>query len=425
MICRLRKFLLLSVGAVSAAVSGAEYVGVDAPQAHQLDESYTFEQYLDHFDKSYDDQAEYDTRSQIFVRNIKKIMSHNEGKMTEDGDVIEGYVMGVNMFTDVDAGELPMGYNKLMHPAWRTQLMAGASKTERMLGGTDTDAYSRPPDFQMDEVSDLPTEVDWEKEGKMNPTIPQQGGCGSCWSFATTGIIESHLAIATGEDTVVSLSEQSILQCTPNPDHCGGDGGCKGSTVELAMNYLADITAQKTGGMYNIDEVPYDANKGDWGKCEDLATGKTPSVGINGWTQLPANDYKATMNALAKAGPLAIAAAASGWAMYEKGVYEGTGDATVNHAIIMVGYGVDETTGEKYYKVRNSWGPGFGEDGYIRIKRTDDDSNVCHTDTNPLVGLACALDDNGNKIDVQPVEVCGTNGVLLDVSYPVDVHKIE
>ena len=65
-------------------------------------------------------------------------------------------------------------------------------------------------------------------------------------------------------------------------------------------------------------------------------------------------------------GPVAIAVAAN-WGMYEKGVFSPettTGaDATVNHAVVLVGYGVDEVTGEKYYKVRNSWGPGFGEDG--------------------------------------------------------------
>ena len=72
----------------------------------------------------------------------------------------------------------------------------------------------------MEEVSALPDSVDWSAEGKVS-NAPNQGGCGSCWSFAATAAIESHLAIATGEKPF-ELSEQDMLQCSPNPDHCGG-----------------------------------------------------------------------------------------------------------------------------------------------------------------------------------------------------------
>ena len=137
MICRLRNILLLSAAAVSAASQGP------APQAHQLDDTYSFAQYLSHFDKSYDDPKEYDRRSNIFAKNLQKILRHNVGKMTEAGDVIEGYVMGVNMFTDVETSELPMGYNKALHPAWRSQLLGGGvSSTERLLGAIDTNTES-------------------------------------------------------------------------------------------------------------------------------------------------------------------------------------------------------------------------------------------------------------------------------------------
>lgn len=213
----------------------------------------------------------------------------------------------------------------------------------------------------MDEVAKLPEGVDWAKDGKVNPTIPQQGGCGSCWSFATVGVIEAGLAISTG-DAPVSLSEQNVLQCTPNPDDCGGEGKCSGSTVELAMDYIADRTAKKTGGMFEIKDVPYHATAELWGDCQDLTKGKVPAVGIEGFTNVPSNDYKATMNALAKKSPLAVAVAASSWFSYEKGVLSSKG-TELDHAVLLVGYGVDEQTGEKYWKVRNSWGAGFGENG--------------------------------------------------------------
>lgn len=419
MILSLRNIFLLSAAAVSAA--NAKH---PAPQAHQLDASYTFEQYLAHFDKSYDDPDEYDRRSNTFDRHLKKILRHNVGKMTEAGDVIKGYVMGVNMFTDVETEELPMGYNKALNPAWSSQFMGGASSTERMLGAIDTASYSKPPAFKMEDVSDLLESIDWEERGKVNPQIPQQGGCGSCWTFAATATIESHLAIANGDDQFVSLSEQNMLQCTPNPDHCGGKGKCDGATVEIGLNYIADMTAKGEGGMFDITDVPYTGGGGGQ-HCKDLTKGKSASVGIDAWTKLPTNDYEAVMNAVAKVGPLAIAVAAGDWGFYEAGIFDGGKDATVNHAVLLVGYGVDKETGEKYYKVRNSWGSHFGEDGYIRLIRTDDEDNNCIMDTEPLLGLACALDDNGNTIAVEPVEVCGTSAILFDVSYPTGVRRIE
>lgn len=76
----------------------------------------------------------------------------------------------------------------------------------------------RPPEFEMDEVSDLPQSVDWSD--KISPA-PFQGDCGDCWAFVATACVESQLAISTGEDPV-KLSETSLFNCAPNPQQCGG-----------------------------------------------------------------------------------------------------------------------------------------------------------------------------------------------------------
>lgn len=408
-------FLSVSAAAAVAATSSP-------PRAHELDASYTFEQYLAHFDKAYPDPDEYARRSRTFDANLRTMLRHNAGRMTAAGDVVAGYVMGVNALTDVEAGELPLGYNRAL--TWSSQFMGGASSTERMLGAIGMKSYSEPPDFEIEEVEDLPEAVDWAAAGMVNPVVPNQDFCGSCWTFAATAAIESQAAIANrdADAPFIALSQQSMLDCAPNPDHCGGEGKCTGATVELGLNYIADATARGTGGMFALDDVPYTGDDGPG--CEDLAAGKRPTVGIEGWTKLPTNDYRAVMNALAKVGPLAIAVGADNWNLYEKGIFKAT-SATVNHAVLLVGYGIDEETGEKFYKVRNSWGTTFGENGYIRLQRTDDDSSRCTTDKHPLLGVACALDDNGNTIDVEPVEVCGTSALLFDVSYPKGVHSIK
>lgn len=63
---------------------------------------------------------------------------------------------------------------------------------------------------------------------------------------------------------------------------------------------MADLTAKKQGGMFSIHDVPYQGSSETWVECVDVTSGKKPVVGIEGWTKLPGNDYKATMNAVAK-----------------------------------------------------------------------------------------------------------------------------
>ena len=92
--------------------------------------------------------------------------------------------------------------------------------------------------------------------------------------------------------------------------------------------------------------------------------------------------------------------------------------------MVLVGYGTDESSGEDYWLVRNSWGADWGENGYIRILRSEDESSNCKIDTDPLMGIGCQKDANGNDVDVQPVQVCGESAVLFDAAYPVGVHMI-
>lgn len=79
-----------------------------------------------------------------------------------------------------------------------------------------------------------------------------------------------------------------------------GKGNCTGSTVELAFNYIADVTATKQGGMFSVEDIPYNAKMETMGTCDDVTKGKVPLVGIEGWSQLPTNHYQVTMNAVAK-----------------------------------------------------------------------------------------------------------------------------
>jgi cathepsin L len=230
-------FLLLTLTTASSNSTAA-------PRAHELTPTYTFSQYLSHFSKSYDDPDEYARRSAIFYSNLSKILKHNEGRMNEMGKVVKGYVMGVNQFTDLEPEEIPMGYNKLQR-VWRGEVEHESglvTAMERRLDGTASYSVSlrmsiilcvcyfidwailflvylqKPVDFQMEEVADLPESVDWSDKVS---AAPNQGGCGDCWAFAATACVESQLAIAENT-TPVKLSETSVFECSPNPQHCGG-----------------------------------------------------------------------------------------------------------------------------------------------------------------------------------------------------------
>jgi cathepsin L len=99
------------------------------------------------------------------------------------------------------------------------------------------------------------------------------------------------------------------------------------------------------------------------------------------------------MNAVAKVGPIAIAVDASNWHSYESGIFNGCNQENpdINHGVVLVGYG--EEDGKKYWIVRNSWSPNFGEKGYIRVARSNHEDKHCGLDITPQDGIACAGDD--------------------------------
>jgi len=245
-------------------------------------------------------------------------------------------------------------------------------------------------------IASLPASVDWRTKNVVTPA-KDQGGCGSCWAFSTAEVLESHIAIQTGK--LFTLSEQEFVSCTPNPDECGGTGGCSGATQWLGFEY-----AEKAGVTLEED-YRYTASdsKCDTSKIKKVAT-------VDGHVRLPTNDYDALMNAIANVGPIAISVAAD-FMLYDHGVYNGKCGWVIDHAVVAVGYGTDAKGGD-FWLVRNSWGQDWGEEGYIRIAREANAASVkCGVDKSPSSGSGC-------KGGPSEVKVCGLCGILSDSSYP-------
>merc|ERR1719375_3031158 len=133
------------------------------------------------------------------------------------------------------------------------------------------------------------------------------------------------------------------------------------------------------------------------------------AFGMKGWNVLASNSLEPLLNAL-QMGPVGVSVAGSGWSAYGSGIFDSCEkDATIDHAVVAVGYGTEGQ--KKYWKIRNSWGDLWGENGYIRLLRHDSSDAYCGTDRNPAVGTAC-VDEQGQYPKTQPV--CGMCGVLFD-----------
>ncbi|KAA0160686.1 hypothetical protein FNF28_05385 [Cafeteria roenbergensis] len=213
-----------------------------------------------------------------------------------------------------------------------------------------------------------------------------------------------HAALRGSEHGVLAeLSPQQLVSCVPNPHHCGGDGGCAGSTAELAYDYV------KKAGIASAYSFPYTSWPGDSnGDCDVKPASRSKAfANVSGYQALAVNDEASLLEALVAHGPISVSVAASPWSFYESGVFDGCalqGSGTdVNHAVVLVGYD------EESLIIRNSWTPLWGEDGYIRLKRT----TSCGIDTTPEHGSRC---DGGPTT----VKVCGMCGVLSESSYPTN-----
>jgi cathepsin L len=337
---------------------------------YQLD-GYTWEDYKIEFSKRYSDPQEHEARRAIFEAQLKKIRLHNQ-------DTTKTWKEGVNHMTDWTHAEF-------------MRLMGGKPDYARV--------ESRIPHIQ---TYDAPaaSSVDWRTKGVVT-AVKDQGQCGSCWTFGTAETIESHNAITNGILDV--LSEQQILDCVPNPQQCGGTGGCGGGTPELA--YAGII---KAGGIASEWTYPYVSWSGNNFTCP--AALPSFEVFLLDYKVLPSNQLKPILDAVTNIGPLAVNLDASTWQNYESGVYNGCNLNTsdIDHVVQLVGYDTDPNTKQDFWIVRNSWTPYWGEKGYIRLPRY----SSCSIDNTPGDGTGCS----GGPAQVT---TCGACGIFYDVSYPI------
>jgi cathepsin L len=200
----------------------------------------------------------------------------------------------------------------------------------------------------------LPASVDWRTEGAVTP-IKNQGQCGSCWSFSTTGSTEGAHFLAT--KNLVSLSEQNLMDCSESY----GNQGCNGGLMDSAFKYI-----KANGGIDTEASYPYKA--ASTFQCEYKAANSGAT--ITGYSDVTSGSESALQTSAAAAPTsVAIDASHNSFQLYQSGVYYESACSTtaLDHGVLVIGYGT--SSGSDYWLVKNSWGTSWGIDGYIWMSR--------------------------------------------------------
>ncbi|XP_073004267.1 cysteine protease XCP1-like [Typha latifolia] len=285
-----------------------------------------FESWMSKHGKSYAGFEEKLRRFEVFKDNLMHIDETN--KKTSS------YWLGLNEFADLSHEEFKEMYLGIK----------GGLPRRRDVSST----------FKYQDVVDIPKSVDWRKNGAVT-NVKNQGQCGSCWAFSTVAAVEGINKIVTGNLT--SLSEQELIDCDKTFNN-----GCNGGLMDYAFSFIVS-----NGGLHTEEDYPYLMEEGT---CEQKRA-EVDVVTISGYEDVPKNNEESLLKALAHQ-PVSVAIEASGrnFQFYSGGVFDGPCGSDLDHGVAAIGYGSSSSKGQDYIIVKNSWGPRWGEKGYIRMKRS-------------------------------------------------------
>lgn len=313
------KQVLLGVGALVAL--GLVLTSTSSEQnANLLGSSLIgeFASFKSQFRKEYGSPSEHTYRMGVFATNLELIKKHNSRN-----DVT--YSLAVNQFTDLTFAEFK----------------------EKYLMSSMENKMTEDCDFESQRISnDDPKTVDWDAQGKVR-AAKDQARCGSCWAFATIGSVESAIAIKGSE--LPNLSEQELVDCSG----LYGNDGCNGGFPSWALAYIIDK------GINTEASYPYTATDGMCAKNKDvnakISSCKKIDEGVDN-----------LIPAIVKQ-PVAVAFyVQNDFRFYKSGVYNPEYcDGQINHAVLAVGY--DLTASVNFFKIKNSWGQGWGEKGFFKM----------------------------------------------------------
>jgi len=305
-----------------------------------------FDAWMNKFGKAYNGEDEYATRKATYEENMKFIEAENAKGHT--------YTLGETPFTDLSSEEFKATY------------VNGYKSPEQQLGDL--------PYLGEHEGVESSGSVDWTTKGAVTP-VKNQGQCGSCWSFSTTGGLEGAWQISAGQLT--SMSEQQFVDCDKS------SMGCNGGSMATAFSWAEgqDILTEAS--------YPYTAKDGT---CKTSGTTAIPKGGVTGYKSVGSLFFKATTEKMQSAidqQPVSIAIQAdqASFQHYTSGILSEACGTQLDHGVLAVGY----NSADGYWLVKNSWGSSWGEKGYIRLTQTGNECGILNQPVYPQVSSSVSV----------------------------------
>ena len=296
-----------------------------------------FIDYINKYSKSYNSSCFFD-KMQNFQDNTDYIENHNKKN--------KSWSLDVNKYTDMNTFEFTHQINKYI-------------KRELKI-------HPLKENFNLSKS--LPETWDWSLQGAVTP-VKNQGQCGSCWTFSVTGAVEGINYIT--KHNLVSLSEQELVSCDRNDSF-----GCSGGEMTQGFLYV------KKFGLCTEKDYPYTANNS---VCKKNMCSKSSKIKIKDYNiVLPGNENLLKQYVYKQPISIAIQANLPDFFLYSKGIYNNsTCGKILDHGVLLVGWGVDNNI--PYWKIKNSWGEDWGESGYIRLYRGNNQCGLADQPSYPIM----------------------------------------